>query len=119
MSGRKVPIQSLIDHIKTACDVDPWAKEMAEELLEKQKPVDIELEGGGSSWWYVCGECHATVDDGDRFCRHCGRPFRKKKSACDGCSYKGWEDCPLNYMSDRNFICPNGRLEMNDEEGKT
>ncbi len=33
----KVPIQSLIDHIKTACDVDPWAKEMAEELLKKQE----------------------------------------------------------------------------------
>jgi hypothetical protein len=24
-----VPVQSLIDHIKTAIDVDPWAKEMA------------------------------------------------------------------------------------------
>jgi hypothetical protein len=35
-----VPVQSLIDHIKTAIDVDPWAKEMAEDLLkerEKQK----------------------------------------------------------------------------------
>ena len=33
--AHKVPIQSLIDHIKTAVDVDPWAKEMAEELLEE------------------------------------------------------------------------------------
>lgn len=33
----KVPIQSLIDHIKTAIDVDPWAKEMAEELLNERK----------------------------------------------------------------------------------
>ena len=31
----KVSIQSLIDHIKTATDVDPWAKEMIEELLKK------------------------------------------------------------------------------------
>ena len=31
----KVPVQSLIDHIKTAIDVDPWAKEMAEELLKQ------------------------------------------------------------------------------------
>ena len=31
----KVPIQSLIDHIKTSNDVDPWAKEMAEELLKE------------------------------------------------------------------------------------
>ena len=31
-----VPVQSLIDHIKTAVDVDPWAKEMVEELLKEQ-----------------------------------------------------------------------------------
>ena len=37
MSERKVPVQSLIDHIKTAVDVDPWAKEMAEGLLKKQE----------------------------------------------------------------------------------
>ena len=35
----KVPVQSLIDHIKTAVDVDPWAKEMAEELLKKQEDM--------------------------------------------------------------------------------
>ena len=34
-----VPIQSLIDHIKTAIDVDPWAKEMAEELLKEQPQI--------------------------------------------------------------------------------
>ena len=34
-----VPVQSLIDHIKTAVDVDPWAKEMAEELLKEQEPT--------------------------------------------------------------------------------
>ena len=39
MKEYKVPIQSLIDHIKTACDVDPWAKEMAEELLKEQEAV--------------------------------------------------------------------------------
>jgi hypothetical protein len=35
-----VPVQSLIDHIKTATDVDPWAKEMAEELLKEQEPLE-------------------------------------------------------------------------------
>ena len=34
-----VPVQSLIDHIKTATDVDPWAKEMAEELLKKPEII--------------------------------------------------------------------------------
>ena len=35
-----VPIQSLIDHIKTAIDVDPWAKEMVEDLLQEQEHKD-------------------------------------------------------------------------------
>ena len=79
----RVPIQSLIDHIKTASDVDPWAKEMAEELLEKHKSVDFELEGGGTVWWYVCGECHGIVSDDDLFCKHCGRPFKKDMGGCE------------------------------------
>ena len=84
-----------------------------------QVPDGMEREGSDLIWWCVCDKCHGMVCEDDLFCRHCGRPFRKRKSACDGCSYKGGEDCPLDYMSDRNFICPNGRLEMNDEEGKT
>ena len=32
-----VPVQSLIYHIKTAVDVDPWAKDMAEKLLKEQE----------------------------------------------------------------------------------
>ena len=39
MGSHKVPVQSLIDHIKTACDVDPWAKEMAEELLKEHQQI--------------------------------------------------------------------------------
>ena len=70
---REVPVQSLIDHIKTSLDVDPWAKEMAEELLRAQVPVSPELEGGNTSYWYVCGECHGIVDTRDAYCKHCGR----------------------------------------------
>ena len=39
MMKHNVPVQSLIDHIKTALDVDPWAKEMAEELLKEQPEI--------------------------------------------------------------------------------
>jgi hypothetical protein len=72
MSEWKVPVQSLIDHIKTATDVDPWAKDMAAALLARDKPVAAEIEGGGHTWFYVCGECHGAVDSWDRFCKHCG-----------------------------------------------
>jgi hypothetical protein len=38
MNDEASRIQSCIDHIKTAVDVDPWAKEMCEELMQKQIP---------------------------------------------------------------------------------
>ena len=47
-------------------------------LLKEQEPVDTELEGGGTTWWYVCGECHGAIDKRDAYCRHCGRKLRKQ-----------------------------------------
>ena len=72
MKKYSIPVQSLIDHIKTARDVDPWAKGMAAELLARDKPVSAEIEGGGSTWFYECGECHGSIARNDTFCRHCG-----------------------------------------------
>ena len=42
----------------------------------KEQETDAEIEGGGSSWWYVCGECHTAIDTSDRFCRQCGRMIK-------------------------------------------
>lgn len=42
-------------------------------VAEHFKPVPIELEGGGTTWWYVCEDCHGAVDKSDSFCKHCGR----------------------------------------------
>ena len=83
MSEWNVPVQSLIDHIKTAVDVDPWAKEMAEELLKKQKAVEARKKNDGkphpwTSWWYVCGDCGQEIEYHDRFCRWCGREVKWK-----------------------------------------
>ena len=52
-----------------------WAEELrkAAEIMERQIPQEIELEGGGNTWWYVCPECHGAIDNHDRFCRHCGQ----------------------------------------------
>ena len=46
-------------------------------LLKEQEPVEPEMEGGGSSWWHVCGKCHGMIDKNDLFCRHCGRPVKQ------------------------------------------
>lgn len=35
--------------------------------------IEPELEGGGSTWWYVCGECHGTVELMAEECPHCRR----------------------------------------------
>jgi len=81
----KVPVQSLIDHIKTAIDVDPWAKEMVEELLKEQEAEWIygEDETGADGWH--CSYCgffepwfYEFTDDIDfirfySFCPNCGR----------------------------------------------
>ena len=80
----KVPVQSLIDHIKTAIDVDPWAKEMAEELLKRDIPrkpkVDIDV--------YRCPVCAQRVmeqkmigdnmiaEDSFLFCPNCGQAVK-------------------------------------------
>ena len=44
---------------------------------EHFKPVQAEMEGGGSSWWYVCEECRGAIDSSDSWCKYCGRPVNK------------------------------------------
>lgn len=84
-----VPVQSLIDHIKTAVDVDPWAKDMAEELLKERKPKQIirkqakrNLDDGSVEYfaeWY-CPHCKLLLVRGFEnkwieFCPKCGKPI--------------------------------------------
>ena len=57
-------------------------QEDALELLKEQEPVEAEIEGGGSTWWHVCSECHGAIDLKDRFCRHCGRPMKWDSDGC-------------------------------------
>lgn len=42
-------------------------------VIEAQTPTEAELEGGGCSWWYVCGNCHTSVNENDNYCRECGK----------------------------------------------
>lgn len=41
------------------------------DLLKRCK-AEPEIEGGGSTWWYVCSECHGAIDKKDAYCKHCG-----------------------------------------------
>jgi hypothetical protein len=92
MTERKASVQSLIDHIKTAIDVDPWAKEMVEDLLKEQEAVEPkqiirkqckkEHEDGSIDYfaeWY-CPHCNMLILRGFdnpsiKFCYKCGKPI--------------------------------------------
>lgn len=43
------------------------------ELLKEKEQFPAEIEGGGSTWWYVCGDCHGAIMLNDHYCKHCGR----------------------------------------------
>lgn len=68
-------IQSCIDHIKTAVDVDPWAKVLCEEIMTRAIPVKPK----GTYTDYRCGVCGKRVRSGkgsssfvrDTVCRKC------------------------------------------------
>lgn len=80
MTEHKVPVQSLIDHIKTAVDVDPWAKEMAEELLEKQEPKPVKVvKNAYNHEFYHCPRCDRSFYElyvKPKFCDKCGQEVK-------------------------------------------
>ena len=40
-------------------------------MREPRKRAEVELEGGGPTWWYVCEECHGAVNYMADICPHC------------------------------------------------
>lgn len=83
-----VSIRSLIDHIKTAIDVDPWAKEMAEELLKRQEAIAPGITQDVDGIFATCVDCKKKLckmmgsefvvnpDEMPRFCSHCGQAVK-------------------------------------------
>ena len=76
MKEYKVPVQSLIDHIKTAIDVDDWAKEMAEDLLKEQEAVAPKRIDGKRNHFTKCGNCNHDLMSGYHYCPHCGKAVK-------------------------------------------
>ena len=81
-----VPVQSLIDHIKTAIDVDPWAKEMAEELLKNKKPrLAVKKWHKNQLGYYSrnhCPKCDHEIEKptfiskDTSYCQYCGQEVK-------------------------------------------
>lgn len=48
----------------------------AAEELQRNIPQPMEMEGGGSTWWHVCPECHGEISWSDHYCKHCGQAVK-------------------------------------------
>lgn len=55
------------------CGERPHALDNDIIAILKGRQTKAIIEGGGSTWWYVCDECHTAIDRKDKFCRECGR----------------------------------------------
>ena len=71
-------MKELIEGLKEAAKTDYDLKraklmDRAAEELKRNLQKEIDIEGGGTSWWYVCPECRGAIDCRDRYCRHCGQ----------------------------------------------
>jgi hypothetical protein len=55
----------------------PGVESTLRDVLDFMTPKEMEIEGGGWSWCYVCPECHGVIDQKDSFCRHCGQAVKK------------------------------------------
>lgn len=74
-------LEELEETIKRILDINyslPRSKMIREaaEALRRNIPKKMEIEGGGSSWWHVCPECHGAIDKQDGYCRHCGQAVK-------------------------------------------
>ena len=58
-------------------------------VMMNSRAVEAEIEGGGLTWWYVCGECHSAIDRADKYCRECGRKIIWQKAAEENTDERG------------------------------
>ena len=57
--------------------VEEFGTNILERAIKLLTPATIELEGGGTTWWYVCPECHCAIDRDDHYCKHCGQAVKE------------------------------------------
>ena len=74
-------IECAIRHIESTLDVDPWAREIAVDAMEKQIPKELVADGDGytdGSMVYdsfYCPSCDYHMEDYEvkNFCPNCGQ----------------------------------------------
>ena len=51
-----------------------------EEKRKEELTAEAELEGGGHTWFFVCGECHTALLHDEKYCPECGRRIAWRSS---------------------------------------
>ena len=81
MTAQKDRIEDAIRHIQTYADVDPWAAEIAVEVMRKQIPKELIAEGDGYADGemvydsFYCPSCDYHMEDYEvkNYCPNCGQ----------------------------------------------
>lgn len=45
-------------------------------ILKLLEDAEAEIEGGGMTWFFVCGNCHTSLNEHANFCHECGRRIK-------------------------------------------
>ena len=75
-------LKEMLREMQEPAEVKDWQREIMEsgapERLDfkEEEGTPAELEGGGSTWWMVCGDCRGPIDTNDHYCKHCGRKVK-------------------------------------------
>lgn len=79
-------IQSCIDHIKTASDVDPWAAELAEKAIRHYGKKAVWEKSERYRGFFVCSSCKDCFIESQwvdelkwNYCPQCGAKIEKPK----------------------------------------
>ena len=46
------------------------------ETIPDKTGAEPDVEGGGSNWYHVCGECHGVIYRAWNFCPECGKKVK-------------------------------------------
>ena len=49
-----------------------------ENAVRHLTPLPPDMEGGGSMWYPVCGECHTYIEASWKYCPYCGQGIGKE-----------------------------------------
>lgn len=75
-------LKEMLQELQAGDKVKDWQREIMEngapERLDfkEEEATPAEIEGGGSTWWIVCGECRGPIDTNDHYCKHCGKKVK-------------------------------------------